>query len=279
MSGATLGRAAGAGFNLFSNVDQIGMVQIHRGVETDGFTQHIYGHVSGNDTISERIEFYPAVDTGWSDNKCRNVGTALQVDPSGTPPVVTSGVYFYTTVDWEPSDNFLIGAEDFVFDLGGTVAFQTTTAVRQVIYNANGGRGTLDIGPITFTSTQQNTVSFNKRIAFISGTVTTSPALTLRGTILPKTGDDDHFYCAAAAANCDFDLTLTEGAETGDLIENGRTVYPNSLTVTHDCTFGFADQTSRANVRTLLSGAGKTHDIDNDTTLLRQDGTVAEGPA
>lgn len=284
MPGAAFGYSEGSGLNFFSPQDRMGVTLINRGVEAHNFGTGIYGHVStAGDVFAHRIEFHDAIDAGWENCKIRNCNAGLQTDSMAGERVLTDGLYIYTGIDWEVRANAYV-ISDKVHTLGGgTIAFKQAANPlnRQVIVNGNGPAIDAKIAGVTFSAEVQNSISFEKLLYRIANNYSAAdPAIEFANCTLPTEGSDDHFFLPQGVqSQADANLTLSIGTVTGDIIASGRTIYPISVTVTHDVTFGLGDQTSRANVRSLLTAASVTHSIDNDTTLLRLDGTVAENPA
>lgn len=281
MDGATEGVAAGGGWNGYVTSDRSGLVLRHRGIEIDGFGNAIYAHEgAGTNKVAERYEFHPAVDDGWESLKIRNTRAAFQFDVtfSGNK-IFGDGVHVHCPVDVIVRRVFALSESTFRALGGGTVNFETTASNRHSIFQGQGPAINMKAVGLTITSDLQNSVSFFKNLYYTLNAYSVTPEYEFKNCTIGGTNADDHFFVDNNATAAGGNLTLSIGTVTGDVIPNGGANYPDDVTITHDVTFAFADQTSRANVRSLLNGAGKTHSIDNDTTLNRLNGTLAEAPA
>lgn len=276
MAGADVGRAAGAGINLFSPVFNSDMVLTIHNVTVKDFHKGIYAHGSGNQCYRKlRISGVVEIEN------CRG-GIDSDGVGAGLLPIYSEGLECTAELRIKQVDNTFECGGHWGFTGGGRIEVtsapisQTTNLVTFV-----GADSHLTLKDTDIVGGANNVPGYsNVLCARSTGAQFNAPTLVL-DNVRDESENAKRFlwmrypYDATAEKS---NLVLKGGTVLKDLADQaGRTNFPASIIVEAGCTFGFGNRTG-PELEAALTAAGVPHSIDHDTTIVGVDGSVLSAP-
>ncbi|KQX18156.1 MULTISPECIES: hypothetical protein [unclassified Sphingomonas] len=277
-TGYSRNRSAGAAINRFTDTALATTVLTADGLNLSNANQGLYAHSSGTTT-----GIYKRWDISGAPFVIDNVTAGIQVDtPSATRlPMIIDGIQCTAPLAWTNVDQGFVVDSAWSFTGGGSITFSANPVSNATtLVNFVGTAPSLTLKDMTIENLLvpipfSTVYNLGFRTADASHS---APTLTL-DNVQDISPADRMFYLPRTAGQIyhKINIVLINGSVAKLMDQAAGTNYPESLTVGAGCTFSMGDR-SGPEIESALTGAGITHSISHNTTIVNRAGAVLSSP-